>query len=182
VPNAINQAIIEIPKADFISVRDRLTATWREMTGDERASVFVNSLEDSQQRVYQTDFRLMRAVSGFAVVAIIVAGLGVYGLSAFEMRRRVREIGIRKALGASPVMVGSMVIGRATIFAAIASLLAWPIGFWLANEWLMDFIYRTNLGWFAPVFATAIVIAFVALAVGLSSARAAAMRPAGALQ
>jgi putative ABC transport system permease protein len=181
VPDAFQGAMIE-SDSTTADLRNSLTAKWRRITGDERVMVNVTSLEDNLERVYQTDFRLMRAVSGFAVVAIIVAGLGVYGLSAFEMRRRVREIGIRKALGASPMMVGGMVIGRAVVFAGIASLLAWPVGFWLANEWLMDFIYRTELGWVAPLFATLIVIAFVALAVGLSSARAAAMRPAGALQ
>jgi putative ABC transport system permease protein len=182
VPNATQQAIIEIPEGEFLATRDRLTAKWREVTGDERAMVFMNSLEDTQERIYMTDFRLMRAVSGFALVSILVAGLGVYGLSAFEMRRRVREIGIRKALGASPVMVGSMVIGRAMLFAGGVSLLAWPVGYWLASDWLADFKYQTHLGWAVLPVASIIVMAFVALAVGLSSARAAAMRPGLALK
>jgi putative ABC transport system permease protein len=137
---------------------------------------------DIQERTYQTDYRLMRAISSFALVAIIVAGLGVYGLSAFEMRRRVREIGIRKALGASPMMGAGRVVGRQVAFAGVISLLAWPIGFWIGNQWLLGFVYRTQLGWFVPLVATAIVTAFVALAVGLSSARAAAMRPGLALR
>jgi putative ABC transport system permease protein len=182
VPNATQQAIIEVPEGEFLATRDRLTAKWREITSDERATVFMNSLEDTQERIYMTDFRLMRAVSGFAVVSILVAGLGVYGLSAFEMRRRVREIGIRKALGASPVMVGSMVIGRAVLFAGGVSLLAWPVGYWLASDWLADFKYQTPLGWAVLPVASIIVVAFVALAVGLSSARAAAMRPGLALR
>jgi putative ABC transport system permease protein len=183
VPNAVQQAIIEIEGDDqVVKLRERLTSNWRELIADERASVFLNSLEDTQERIYTADFRLMRAVSGFAIVAIVVAGLGVYGLSAFEMRRRVREIGIRKALGASPVMVGSMVIGRAVLFAGGVSLLAWPVGYWLASDWLADFKYQTPLGWAVLPVASVIVMTFVALAVGLSSARAAAMRPGLALR
>ena len=58
VPNATQQAIIEVPEGDFLATRDRLTANWREITGEERANVFMNSLEDTQERIYMTDFRL----------------------------------------------------------------------------------------------------------------------------
>jgi putative ABC transport system permease protein len=115
-------------------------------------------------------------------VAIVVAGMGVFGLSAFEMRRRVREIGIRKALGASPAKVAALVIGRAIGFAAIATVIAWPIGFWIANEWLSGFVYRTELGPLVLPIASAAVIAFVAVAVAFSALRAAAIRPGLALR
>ncbi len=182
VPSNATNAVVEIPPDRLGEVRDSLTKGWREVTGDDKASVLLLSMADLQERTYQADYRLMRAVSSFAFVAIIVAGLGVYGLSAFEMRRRVREIGIRKALGASPMMVAGRVIGRQVAFAAAISLLAWPVGYWIANQWLLGFVYRTQLGWLVPLMATLIVMSFVALAVGLSSARAAAMRPGLALR
>jgi putative ABC transport system permease protein len=181
-PANASNAVVEIAAGRVDEVKEGLVAGWREVTGDEKANVQLQSMADLQERVYQTDYRLMRAVSSFAMVAIVVAGLGVYGLSAFEMQRRVREIGIRKALGASPMMVAGRVIGRQVAFAAAISLLAWPIGFWIANQWLLGFVYRTQLGWAVPLIATLIVIAFVAFAVGLSSARAAAMRPGLALR
>lgn len=182
VPSSATSAVVEIAPGRVQEVRESLTSGWREVTGDDKAAVQLQSMADLQERTYQTDYRLMRAVSSFALVAIIVAGLGVYGLSAFEMRRRVREIGIRKALGASPLMVAGRVIGRQVAFAAGISLLAWPLGFWIANQWLLGFVYRTQLGWIVPLVATLIVMAFVALAVGLSSARAAGMRPGLALR
>jgi putative ABC transport system permease protein len=182
VPSNATNAVVEIAADRVDEVKASLIAGWREVTGDEKANVQLQSMSDIQERTYQTDYRLMRAISSFAMVAIVVAGLGVYGLSAFEMRRRVREIGIRKALGASPMMVAGRIIGRQVAFATVISLLAWPVGFWIGNQWLLGFVYRTQLGWFVPLVATLVVMAFVAVAVGLSSARAAAMRPGLALQ
>jgi len=174
--------VLEIAPDQVDAVKASLTAGWREVTGDSKANIQLQSMSQIQERTYQADYRLMRAVSSFAIVAIIVAGLGVYGLSAFEMRRRVREIGIRKALGASPLKVAGLVIGRAMVFAAGATLVAWPVGYWIAQEWLTGFVYRTSLGFTVLPTASVITIAFVALAVGLNTLRAAAMRAGQALR
>jgi putative ABC transport system permease protein len=183
VPQNANQAIAEIPKDQVADLQDSLTRQWGQMIGlTKNANVILSPLETLLQRTYESDFRLMRAVTSFAIVAMIVAGLGVFGLSAFEMRRRVQEIGIRKALGASPVNVALMVIGRAVMFAAIATLIAWPIAFWIANEWLQRFVYRTTLGAFMLPLASLAIVAFVALAVSLNATRAAAVRPSFALR
>jgi putative ABC transport system permease protein len=183
MPQGGNQAVIEIARDSLESVQTQLTQSWRDYLGNApNASVILRPLAQTLEATYRSDFQLMRAVTTFALVAIAVAGLGVYGLSAFEMRRRVREIGIRKALGASPYAVGALVIGRALVFAAIAALIAWLPGFGVANAWLSDFVYRTNLNWVVLPIAMAIVVAFVALAVALSAVRAAAVRPGLALR
>jgi putative ABC transport system permease protein len=141
-----------------------------------------NSAISDFERLYENDTRLMTGVASFAGVSVLVAGLGVFGLSALDMRRRVREIGIRKALGASGGKVAAMVLGRQLQFAAAASILAWPVGYWLSGQWLAGYVYRTDKTWTAPLLATAIILAFVALAVGLNTARAAAIRPSSALR
>src|SRR6185295_7727534 len=110
----------------------------------------------------------MYAVLGFAGIAILVAGLGVYGLTAFDMRRRVREIGIRKALGATPAKVAGMVLGRQVAFTALASLASWPVGWWLCSTWLQQYAYRTELGLLVLPLASLVVVAFATLAVGLN--------------
>jgi putative ABC transport system permease protein len=142
----------------------------------------LTSLATGFENSYAGDRRLMFAVMGFAGVAILVACLGVYGLSAFDMRRRVREIGIRKALGATPGKVAGMVLGRQTVFALAASLIGWPIAWWLSSEWINQYVYRTSLGFIILPIATLFVVSFVVLAVGLSAARAAAIRPGFALR
>lgn len=138
--------------------------------------------QETFENSYRDDQRLMIALAGFAALSILVAGVGVYGLTAFDMRRRVREIGIRKALGATPGKVAGMVVSRQIAFAAIASVLSWPVGLWLANEWLMGFVYRTQLGLAVLPVASAFVIAFVAVAVALTAVPAVAIRPSTALR
>jgi putative ABC transport system permease protein len=183
LPQGGNQAVVQIAKDSVDAAQQKLTHAWRDYLGNApNASIQLRPLSQSLEASYRADFLLMSTVTMFALVAIAVAGLGVYGLSTFEMRRRVREIGIRKALGASPFAVGGLAIGRALIFAAIAAFIAWLPGFAIANQWLSDFVYRTNLGWIVLPIATAVVVAFVAVAVSLSAVRAAAVRPGLALR
>jgi putative ABC transport system permease protein len=181
MPGSSQNAVIRIDKDRVDSVRDEIAQMWKNMSG-ETTTPSLRPLQQTLEQSYRSDFQLMSAVTSFALVAIIVAGMGVFGLSAFEMRRRVREIGIRKALGASPAKVALLVIGRAMAFAAIATVVAWPIGLLIANEWLSGFVYRTSLGPVVLPIASAAVIAFVGAAVAFSAIRAAAIRPGLALR
>jgi putative ABC transport system permease protein len=191
--------IVFIPGGTFMSIvaeiaEDDLPAVQQKLApvGGFAAGSFANNnqfirpsvtpLATSFENTYAADRRLMFAVTGFASVAILVACLGVYGLSAFDMRRRVREIGIRKALGATPAKVAGMVLGRQMLFALASSMLGWPIAWWLSAEWLNQYVYRTSLGLIVLPLATVAVVAFVALAVGLSAGRASAIRPGLALR
>jgi putative ABC transport system permease protein len=143
---------------------------------------YVEPAMSAFQFAYQDDQQMMWTVAGFAGVSMLVACLGVYGLSAFDMRRRVREIGIRKAVGASPGSVAAMIIGRQVRFALIASLVAWPVGWWIANGWLSGFVYRTSLGPALLPAASLAILTFLALAIGLSATRGSLMRPGMALR
>jgi putative ABC transport system permease protein len=183
VPRGGSFAVVQIAQDSVESAQAELTQAWRDYHGNApNATVTLRPLSQTLERAYHADFLLMSMVTTFAFVAIAVAGMGVYALSAFEMRRRVREIGIRKALGASPFAVGALALGRALAFAGIASLVAWPIGLWIANEWLLGFVYRTSLGLAVLPAATVLIVAFTAFAVLISAIRAAAIRPSAALR
>jgi putative ABC transport system permease protein len=180
---AIMYPVAEIDEADVPRIQQQLAPIGGGFTGDFGPfRVTVTPLAQAFQNAYVADRSLMGAVIGFAALAILVAALGVFGLSAFDMRRRVREIGIRKALGASPGKVAGMVLGRQIVFAGAASLLSWPVAWWLANSWLEGYVYRTSLGPAVLPLASLIVAAFVALAVSFNSARASAIRPNLALR
>jgi putative ABC transport system permease protein len=131
---------------------------------------------------YEADRKLMSMVLSFSSLAMLVAAVGVFGLSAFEMQRRVREIGIRKALGASPAKVAGLAIGRAVLFAAVATVLAWPVAWWVSQTWLETFVYRTVLGPALLPLSSGIIVAALALAVSFNAFRAAAIRPSLALR
>jgi len=175
--------VAEIDEADVPRIQGQLSPIGGGFTGDFGPfRINVTPLSQAFQNAYVADRNLMGAVIGFAALAIFVACLGVFGLSAFDIRRRVREIGIRKALGASSGKVAGMILGRQILSAGIASVLSWPIAYWLSNGWLEQYVYRTSLGPVVLPVASAIVVGFVALAVGLNTTRAAAIRPSFALR
>jgi putative ABC transport system permease protein len=181
-PGNPTSAVIRIAESDVPRAEQAMQEIWKKEMYGVNSYLQWSSAYSEFELLYQNDTRLMTGVTSFASVAVIVAGLGVFGLSALDMRRRVREIGIRKALGASAGKVAAMVLGRQLQFAAAASILAWPVGYWLSGQWLAGYVYRTDKAWIAPLLATAIILAFVALAVGLNTVRAAAIRPSSALR
>ena len=178
------EVVAEIDSEDRRAVAERLRRELSRWIIDGRYAPFFEVAPAALEfeMAYRQDKLLMWTVAGFAGVSILVACLGVYALSAFEMRRRVREIGIRKALGAAPMSVAGMVMGRNIRSAGIAAVLSWPVGWWMASLWLNGFVYRTSLGLAILPAAAALVIVFVALAVGFNALRAAAVRPNVALR
>ena len=100
--------------------------------------------------------------TGFAVLAIIIACLGLFALSAFMAEQRKKEIGVRKVLGASSMGITALLSKDFIRLVAISFLIASPIAWWTMSQWLQDFNYRISIGWW--VFALAAVLTtFIAL-------------------
>ena len=118
----------------------------------------------------------------FSLLAIFVACLGLFGLAAFMVQSRTKEIGVRKVLGAStPHLV--MLLSREFIFLVLlANLIAWPIAYYLMRDWLSGFAYQTDLN-VLPFFASAILALIIAFGtVSLQAIRAARSNPIDALR
>jgi putative ABC transport system permease protein len=98
-------------------------------------------------------------ISIFATLAIIIACIGLFGLSIYTAKQRTKEIGIRKVLGASVTGVVRLLSKDFIKLVGIAILIASPIAWWASNKWLQDFAYRINISWW--VFASAGVIALL---------------------
>ena len=111
--------------------------------------------------LYAADLKQAQIFALFAGVAVLLACLGLFGLSASTTERRVREIGLRKAMGASSGDVMRLLLWQFTQPVLWASLLAWPVVGWLMNRWLDGFAYRIDLELWVFVMATVSAI-FVA--------------------
>ena len=107
----------------------------------------------------------MAAVS--AAIAVFIACLGLFGLAAFTAERRTKEIGVRKALGASRMDIVRMLLWQFTQPVLWANLIAWPVGWYAMHRWLERFAYRTDIElWMllgASVLAMVIALATVAM-------------------
>jgi putative ABC transport system permease protein len=124
-------------------------------------------LDEDYDALYKADMQLGKVLSIFTAIAVILACLGLFGLSAYSIQQRTREIGIRKVLGASVSGI-VMLLSKEFIYLVIVSLLvAFPLAWWAMNKWLQDFAYRTDVNWwiFAIAGLISIVIAFLTVSI-----------------
>lgn len=118
----------------------------------------------------------------FAGLAIFVACLGLYGLASFTTEKRTRELGIRKVLGAPVCSLIRMLSLEFAKWVLIANLLAWPLAWYLMNDWLNQFVYRIAIGWWVFIGAALLAFGIAMGTVGVQAWRAAMANPVDALK
>ena len=134
------------------------------------------------EAMYKTEALTGKLAGLFAVLAIVISCLGLFGLAAYTAERRLKELGIRKVLGASvPGLVG-LLSGQFLKLVGVACLIAFPLAWWVLSGWLSNYVYHTGLYWwiFALAGAGAVVIAL--LTVSVQAVRAAVMSPVRSLR
>lgn len=132
--------------------------------------------------MYEADMQLGSTIGYFAFLAILIASLGLFGLAAYAVEQRTKEIGVRKVLGATMPRLLSMLSSEFLQMVAIATVLALPLAFLIASRWLEDFAFKVELG--AGVFLlTTLLVMFVTIAtVSYQAFRAASLNPVEALR
>ena len=141
-----------------------------------------NFLDEKFAALYESEHHTQQIFSVFAVLAVIIASLGLFGLSAFVIEQRTKEIGIRKALGASVKNVLLLVSKEFLLLVGIAFIISVPVTWLAMQKWLQDFAYRVNISiW---VFAAAGSVAFVIAlcTISFQAIRAAVANPVVALR
>jgi len=139
-------------------------------------------LDDRFARLYDSEERTGKLFSAFTVIAILIAGLGLFGLAAYMVEQRTREIGIRKVLGASVASVLLLVSKEFLLLVGLAFLIAAPFTWWGMNEWLRDFAYRAPLSWWTFVLAAASALIVAVITISFQATRAATSNPIHSLR
>jgi putative ABC transport system permease protein len=139
-------------------------------------------LDQDIDNLYKAEQRLGSLFNVFAVLAIVISCLGLYGLSAYLAERRTRELGIRKVLGASGFQLVYLLSTTFTRPVLLATAIAIPLAWYGMNEWLKGFAYHVNIDWtiFVIAFLSALFIAW--LTVSFESIKAAAANPVNSLR
>jgi putative ABC transport system permease protein len=139
-------------------------------------------MQDWLMQRYAEDAQWKKIISVAAGVAILIAALGLFALTALSVQQRVKEIGIRKVLGATVAGITFLVSKDFLKLVCIALLIASPIAWWVMDKWLQDFAYKVQITWwvFALAALVALVIAFIT--VSLQSIKAALMNPVKSLR
>jgi putative ABC transport system permease protein len=120
--------------------------------------------------------------TSFAVLAIIIACLGLFALSAFMAEQRNKEIGIRKVLGASVSGITAMLSKDFVKLVIISIVIASPIAYWAMTKWLQDFAYRIPISWWMVAVAGLSAIVIALLTISFQSIKAALMNPVKTLR
>ena len=140
---------------------------------------FIDEALDKQYKKEERWNQIIQYATGFA---IFIAALGAFGLAALATTRRTKEIGIRKVLGASQTQILSLLSREFVHYIALSSLIAFPIAYYAANQWLQTFAYRTELGIGVFLLGSVAMFLVVFTTVTAQTLKAARANPADALR
>ena len=154
--------------------------TWNKVFPGNPFSYFF--LDDYFNRQYQTDQRFGKLFGVFAALALFVGGLGLLGLSAFTTQQRTKEIGIRKVLGASVSNIMLLLSRDFVQLLLIANLIAWPLVYFSMEQWLTQFAYRIDVGWWLLATSGLIVMVIALSTVSIQTIKAAVVNPVDSLK
>ncbi len=171
---------VRIETKDFKQSLASISDVWQEFMP--RQPIRYTFLDYSYARMYADVERTGRVFAIFAILAIVVACLGLFALSAFMVEQRSKEISIRKVLGANFAIIIGLLTRDFLRLVLIALVIAVPAGWYLMDDWLADYAYSIDISWVVFVVAGAIAIAIALLTISSESIKAAMTNPSNKLR
>jgi putative ABC transport system permease protein len=141
-----------------------------------------NFLDQNFAKQYQSEQKQGNILFIFTILAISIACLGLFGLVTFTAEQRVKEIGIRKVLGASVTSIVGLLSKDLIKLVLISTIVAWPLAWYGMGQWLQSFAYRINIHWWVFAIAGTVAIAIALVTVSIQSIKAATANPAKSLK
>lgn len=179
-PSLFNTITLAVNIKDIKAVMAHVENTWKDhFPGVPFAFTF---LDENFDQVYRYEDQMSRMLSIIAMLGFIIACLGLFGLASFMVHNRVKEIGIRRVLGAGRREIVSLLSGKFVVLIVISIAAACPAAYFAMNKWLQDFAYRVDMGALVFVAASAGALLIALLTVGLQGLRAASANPADSIR
>ena len=141
-----------------------------------------NFLDQDYDNLYRAEQRAGKLSGYAALIAILIASLGLYGLASYMAEQRTKEIGIRKVLGASVPALFLLLSKNFLMLAGIANLIAWPVAYFFMSGWLQNYAYRTSLNVAIFLVAAMLAMVIVLATVSYQAIKAALANPVEALR
>jgi putative ABC transport system permease protein len=118
----------------------------------------------------------------FAILSVIVAAMGLFGLSSFATEVRMKEIGIRKVLGADMFNISLLLSKDFTKWVLVANIIAWPVAYYAISKWLDDFSYKTDMGIWIYILSAIVALLISVITISFQSIKAANTNPVKTLR
>jgi putative ABC transport system permease protein len=173
-------ASFRLKTKDMQGLIKKIEAKWTAMAPAHAFSY--RFLDDSFNEMYKGEQRVGKIAIAFALLAILIACLGLFGLVTYMAEQRVKEIGIRKVLGATMGSVMRLLSKDFLRLVMIAFVIAAPVAWWVMHNWLEDFAYRVNLHWWVFAAAGGIALFIALVTVSVQAIKAALANPIKSLR
>lgn len=139
-------------------------------------------MDESLKMMYQNEIQLQKAAYTATILAIIISLLGVIGLIALSIQKRIKEIGVRKVLGASSLNIITLFIKEFAGVFAVACAVACPIAYFLMDKWLNNYANRVTISLLSMLWAIIVLMTLTVVLIGLQTIKAALMNPVSSLK
>jgi putative ABC transport system permease protein len=178
--NEIGSIALRLNTADIPSVIAQVKNKWQSAAPG--VPFEYSFMDEDYNRLYGTEQRMGRIFISFTALAIFIACLGLFALVAYAAEQRIREIGIRKVLGASSMSIVKMLSADFLKLVSIATIISFPIAWYVMQQWLQGFAYRVNMGWEIFVIAGMATLIITIATISFQSVKAAMANPVKSLK
>jgi len=179
-PPAYWKVAVKLKTANLQSAINQVKQAWNKFSPE--FPIQYKFMDENFQQMYLSEEKLLTLVWTFTAIAIFVGCLGLFGLATYAAQRRIKEIGIRKVLGASVNGLVFLLSKEFLRLVIIALLIASPIAWFFMNNWLQDFAYRINIRWWVFGAAALVAITIAMLTVSFQAIKAAIANPVKSLR
>jgi hypothetical protein len=166
---------IKLDPNNLAGTLDQLANKWKQFSFERPFEYFF--LDESFAKLYASETRFQKIFIGLVILGIFIACLGLLGLATYAAQQRVKEIGIRKTLGASVTSVVLLLSRDFIRLVVIALVIAIPVAWYAMERWLQDFAYRIDIEWWIFILASIIAIGIAFLTISFQTIKAARANP-----
>ncbi|MBC7848402.1 MAG: ABC transporter permease [Chitinophagaceae bacterium] len=166
--------------ADIAKTLALIESSWK--TSFPKGIYDFNFLDQTIDNLYKGESRLYSLFKIFSILAMLISCLGLWGLVAFAAEQRVKEIGIRKVLGASVPNIVGLLTRDFILLVSVSILIASPLAYWGMHEWLKEFAFQVSIGWTVFVIAAAVALIIAVATVSIQAIKAAISNPVKSLR
>ena len=180
VKQAASILTVRISSANIKNTIAFINNTWENITGGEE--IYSSFVDQDLAHLYESEERAGKVAIVFSGLAIFIACLGLFGLASFVTEQREKEIGIRKVMGASVFELITMLSKEFTKWVLIANIIAWPLAYYIMNNWLNNFVYRINITLWVFILSGITALLIALLTVSSHAIKAAMTNPVESLR